>query len=98
MPIERKVYRAYVLQIKVFSNCSTNRALWTASFHLRKKSGSTNPAHEKRADQWTPLMRKERVSGPRSSEKSGSVDPAHQKRAGQWTQLMRKERVSGPSS
>ena len=110
MPIERKVYRVYVLKIKLFSNSSTNRALLTASSHLPKKSGSTDPAHHKRAGQWIPLIRKERVSGPRSSEKSvsvsgpssseksGSADPAHQKRAGQRTQLIRKERVSGPSS
>ena len=98
MPIERKVYRVYVLKIKLFSNCSTNRALLTASSHLPKKSGSTDPAHRKRADQWTQLIRKERFSGPRSSEESGSVDPAHQKRAGQWTPLIRKERVVGKMS
>ena len=98
MPVERKVYRAYVLKIKLFSNCSTNRALLTAGSHLPKKSGLVDPAHQKRASQWISLIRKERVSGSRSWEKSVSVDPAHEKRAGQWTPLMRKERASGPRS
>ena len=98
MPMERKVYPAYVLKIKLFSDCSTNRALLTASSHLPKKSGSVDPAHQKRAGQWIPLIRKERVNGSLSSEKSGSMDPAHQKRAGQWIPLIRKERVREPHS